>query len=82
MTLELLEMERTAAPTKSARGPCLLNVKHTKDYIRQTAARIRPGSPFGRISDEALLMLEYKLKKIIDGNIRAHHCAKTFRDVI
>lgn len=64
------------------RGPSLLRESRVKNFIRETAARVRPGSPFERVSDEALEMLEYWLRQKIIGAIRVHRHSKTFKDVM
>lgn len=75
-----MEMDPQPQP-KANRGPSLLCESHVKAFIRETAARVRPGSPFERVSDEALEMLDYWLRQKIIRAVRAHRMSKTFRDV-
>lgn len=61
----------------------LLCVAHVKDYIKDRAKKVRPGWQPTQVSDEAIQMLEYRLKRIIDKSLHAHPTkGVTFRQIM
>lgn len=50
----------------------LLCVSHVKEYVKETAKLVRPGWNPTQVSDEAIVMLNEKVKKLIRDSLRAH----------
>ncbi len=59
--------EQEPTQTKPARGPSLLNKTHVREYILERAKQLRQVWHPERVSAEAVEMLEYKLRRIIDA---------------
>jgi len=64
-------------------GPSLLCISHVKAYIKEAARAVRPGWIPTQVSDEAIEMLDYKLKQIIRESLKRHPTrGKTFKQVL
>ena len=50
----------------------LLNQKHTRQFILEKAARLRPGWKCERVSAEALEHIEAKLREMIIRMVESH----------
>lgn len=60
----------------------LLNHAATKHYILTKLQEERPHLGFNRVSKEALLLLEVRIRLMLDRAIWAHSSTgKTFRDI-
>lgn len=61
----------------------LLNVSHVKDYVKEAAEIVRPGWIPTQVSDEAITMLNEKVKKIVRDSLRQHPTkGSTFKQVL
>ena len=61
----------------------LINKKHVRDYILEMAKEIRPGFTCTRVSAEAMLQIDVKLRMILRNAVRAHPSkGKTFQGFI
>ena len=61
----------------------LLNVTRVKKYIKERQKIVRPGWTFDYVSQEAILDLNDRLKRLIDSSLHRHPSkGKTFTQIM
>jgi len=70
MTMQMTGQAETAAAQEAPH--MLLCTSHVKAYIKARAGAVRPGWQPTQVSDEAVQILNCRLKKIIDESLRRH----------